>query len=238
MAESYLHRLLRLYDANIDRFVVPSRYVMESWCNGVWRASASSISRTSSTPGVQAGQMRRPAFRLLRPPRRAQRRRNAGAGRGAARQPLTLVGAGPMDAALRAVGADARRRRDIYRSSDQGCAGRGDPAGPRGRRAVGVQENAPLAVLEAYAAGRPVIGARIAGIPELVREEETGMLYPTRRGCSARGGARRDLRNLPDARVAAMGAAGRAWGSGISMPAAISTASLRSTTPPRRMSHE
>ncbi len=42
-----------------------------------------------------------------------------------------------------------------------------------------VNENAPLALLEAYAAGRPVIGSRIAGIPELVREEETGVLFPT-----------------------------------------------------------
>ena len=29
-----------------------------------------------------------------------------------------------------------------------------------------VNENAPLAVLEGYAAGRPAIGSRIAGIPE------------------------------------------------------------------------
>ena len=40
-------------------------------------------------------------------------------------------------------------------------------------------ENAPLALLEAYAAGRPVIGSRIGGIPEHVREDETGVLYPT-----------------------------------------------------------
>ena len=42
-----------------------------------------------------------------------------------------------------------------------------------------VNENAPLSVLEAYAAGRPVIGSRIAGIPELIREDETGVLFPT-----------------------------------------------------------
>lgn len=38
-------------------------------------------------------------------------------------------------------------------------------------------ENAPMSVLEAYAIGKPVIGARIGGIPEMVREEETGALF-------------------------------------------------------------
>lgn len=37
-------------------------------------------------------------------------------------------------------------------------------------------ENAPFAVLEALCAGTPAIGSRIGGIPELVREGETGFL--------------------------------------------------------------
>lgn len=37
-------------------------------------------------------------------------------------------------------------------------------------------ENAPYAVLEALAAGKPVIGTNMGGIPELVREGETGFL--------------------------------------------------------------
>ena len=40
-------------------------------------------------------------------------------------------------------------------------------------------ENAPMSVLEAYAYGKPVIGARIGGIPELVRPGETGNLFET-----------------------------------------------------------
>ena len=38
-------------------------------------------------------------------------------------------------------------------------------------------ENAPLCILEAYASGKPVIGARIGGIAEMVREGETGFLF-------------------------------------------------------------
>ena len=38
-------------------------------------------------------------------------------------------------------------------------------------------ENNPLSVLEAFALGKPVIGARIGGIPELVRDGETGVAF-------------------------------------------------------------
>jgi glycosyltransferase involved in cell wall biosynthesis len=39
-------------------------------------------------------------------------------------------------------------------------------------------ENAPMAVLEAFAAGKPVVASAIGGIPELVRPGETGALFP------------------------------------------------------------
>jgi glycosyltransferase involved in cell wall biosynthesis len=65
-------------------------------------------------------------------------------------------------------------------------------------------------VLEGYAAGRPVIGARIAGIPELVREEETGVLFPSGE-VEALAAALDRFATLPDARLTEMGAAGRRW---------------------------
>jgi len=41
-------------------------------------------------------------------------------------------------------------------------------------------ENCPMSVLEAMARGKPVIGAKIGGIPELVRHGETGLLFESR----------------------------------------------------------
>lgn len=38
-------------------------------------------------------------------------------------------------------------------------------------------ENSPMTILEAFAQGKPVIGSRIGGIPELVKEGETGLLF-------------------------------------------------------------
>jgi glycosyltransferase involved in cell wall biosynthesis len=73
-----------------------------------------------------------------------------------------------------------------------------------------VNENAPLALLEAYAAARPVIGARIGGVPELVREEETGVLF--RSGdVDGLAVALDQLATLPGERLAEMGAAARRW---------------------------
>jgi len=43
-----------------------------------------------------------------------------------------------------------------------------------------IPENAPYAILEAMAAGVPVIASRAGGIPELVRDGETGLLVPPR----------------------------------------------------------
>ncbi len=38
-------------------------------------------------------------------------------------------------------------------------------------------ENYPRSVIEAFALGKPVIGSRIGGIPELVRDGETGLTF-------------------------------------------------------------
>ena len=38
-------------------------------------------------------------------------------------------------------------------------------------------ENNPLTIVEAYSAGKPVIGSNIGGIPELIIEGETGLLF-------------------------------------------------------------
>ncbi len=38
-------------------------------------------------------------------------------------------------------------------------------------------ENAPISILEAFAYGKPVIGARIGGIPEMIDEGMNGLLY-------------------------------------------------------------
>jgi glycosyltransferase involved in cell wall biosynthesis len=70
-------------------------------------------------------------------------------------------------------------------------------------------ENNPRSVIEAFAMGKPVIGARIGGIPELVRDNETGLTFES-------GNARElasvisELVSSPE-RCAVMGKRARQW---------------------------
>ena len=38
-------------------------------------------------------------------------------------------------------------------------------------------ENSPISILEAMAYGKPIVASQIGGIPELVREGKTGLLF-------------------------------------------------------------
>jgi glycosyltransferase involved in cell wall biosynthesis len=52
-------------------------------------------------------------------------------------------------------------------------------------------ENAPLVLVEALAAGRPVVASAIGGVPELVADGETGLLVPARDAEALRGALER-----------------------------------------------
>ena len=211
MAESYLHRLLRAYEANVDRFIVPSRFLLEKLAQ--WGFRRERFVHIPNFVDVERLKPRGdPGRRFVYCGRLDELKGVETLVRAAckASQPLTLIGAGPLEAKLRAVSAE--------HGGDVAFTGHLTKeelaAVIQQARAVIIpsecHENAPLALLEAYALGRPVIGSRIAGIPELVREEETGVLYPTG-DVDALAEALTRFAALPDARVATMGAAGRAW---------------------------
>jgi glycosyltransferase involved in cell wall biosynthesis len=211
MVESYLHRLLRAYEANVARFIVPSRFLLEKLVEwGFHRERFVHIPNFVDTqrfkPGSDLGRRFVYCGRLdeLKGVETLVRAACA------ARLPLTLVGTGPLEAKLHELSAE--HRGDVVFTGH--LAKEALTAVLQQARAIIVpsecHENAPLALLEAYAVGRPVIGSRIAGIPELLREEETGVLYPPG-DTDALSAALARFAALPDARIAAMGAAGRAW---------------------------
>ncbi|HZY67714.1 MAG TPA: glycosyltransferase family 4 protein, partial [Devosia sp.] len=73
-------------------------------------------------------------------------------------------------------------------------------------------ENAPVSILEAYALGRPVIGADIGGIPELIQAGATGLTSPSGNAAALAETLGR-MEAMGAGRRAAMGAAGRDWAS-------------------------
>jgi glycosyltransferase involved in cell wall biosynthesis len=69
-------------------------------------------------------------------------------------------------------------------------------------------EGCPLTVIEAMAAGLPVIATSVGGVPELVKHGETGLLAPAGDAAGLAGALLTVLRD--DGVATAMGAAGRA----------------------------
>jgi len=69
-------------------------------------------------------------------------------------------------------------------------------------------EGMPLAILEAWAAGKPVVASRVGGVPELVADGRTGLLFSAGDDAEAARLLSRLLTDRPLA--AALGAAGRA----------------------------
>jgi glycosyltransferase involved in cell wall biosynthesis len=69
-------------------------------------------------------------------------------------------------------------------------------------------ENAPMAVLEAFAQQKPVVGARIGGIPELIDEGRDGLLFEPGNAVDLREKIRQML-SKSDAELKKMGELGR-----------------------------
>jgi glycosyltransferase involved in cell wall biosynthesis len=68
-------------------------------------------------------------------------------------------------------------------------------------------ENAPMSVLEAHSAGRPVLGADIGGIPELIRDGETGWIFKSG-DVDGLAGLMTMVAGMPSAELSMMGSAG------------------------------
>jgi sugar transferase (PEP-CTERM/EpsH1 system associated) len=88
---------------------------------------------------------------------------------------LLLVGDGPMRDELGALTRELNIAEDVhfagYTSDPQRFLGAMDVFALTSR-----SEGMPLSVLESWAAGVPVVASRVGGLPEMVRDGETGML--------------------------------------------------------------
>ncbi|MBB5049374.1 glycosyltransferase involved in cell wall biosynthesis [Rhodopseudomonas rhenobacensis] len=211
LAETLLHRGLGLYRNKIDRIVVPSRFYVEKLVEWNWpREQLRYIPNFVDVAAFQSAWDEGDYFVFAG--RLAPEKGLATLIRAVARakQRLIVAGTGPEETALR----------QLVSERDADVSFVGHLAGADLHRLIGQSralvlpsewyENAPLSILEAYALGRPVIGAAIGGIPEMVRDGETGLL--------ARPGDVDDLADklgqlaaLSVAQRAQMGDSGRQW---------------------------
>ena len=211
MIESGVHKLLHTYSRNVDCFVVPSRFVLEKmiewgWSRERFRHIPNFVDTAGVRPNYSAGDYFAYIGRLSHEKGVAtlvQAAVEAGVS-------LQIAGTGPEEQALRELadrcGADVRFLGHLSGELLHNVV--------RYSRAVVLPsewyENAPLSLMEAYALGKPVIAARIGGIPELIREEQTGVTY-TPASVHELADVLRRFSSLGGARIEEMGHEGRSW---------------------------
>jgi glycosyltransferase involved in cell wall biosynthesis len=169
MAEAYLHRMLGSYSKHLSKIVSPSRFYRDKIVE--WGFPADKVAYIPNFSRIIGGSHRRGYdgpmlfFGRLSEEKGVATLVEASAMSGI---PVDVAGTGPIEPRLRQLAAEL--------SAPVRFLGRleGDRLWERvgNARAVIVPsewyENAPMSVLESYQLERPVIGARIGGIPELV----------------------------------------------------------------------
>jgi len=207
MLESYLHLALGSYMRNVDRFLVPSRFYLHKLVE--WGFPAERFEYVPNFVAAESFEAcyspgdRFVYFGRLSPEKGVATLIRAAAETGVG---VDVIGTGPAESELRALAVNRDVRFLGY------LTGTKLNAAVSAARAVVVPsewyENAPLAVLEGAALGKPLIVARIGGLPELVVEGESGWSFESR-SVGELAAILRRVAQLPDADVAAAGMAAR-----------------------------
>ena len=206
--ESAWHRARGTLERGIRVFVAPSRFlagkIAAMGFGAPTRVIPNGLDVSEILPATSAGEGFLYAGRL-------SREKGVGTLLEAVRRAgdirLTVAGDGPDADRLRRSAADAGGRVRFV-----GALPRTEVlALARGSRAVVMPsewyENAPMAALEALASGVPVIASAIGGLPEIVRDDDTGVLVPPG-SPDALANALRSLQDAPE-RAHRLGRRGR-----------------------------
>jgi glycosyltransferase involved in cell wall biosynthesis len=179
MIESATQKLLGSYSKNIDRFIVPSKFYQEKLEEWGWPRSRFVHIPNFVDLETVVSDAGRPGNAFVYVGRLSKEKGVATFIRAVAIAGVEawIVGTGPEEQELRELATQCGANVVFlgYRSGQELF----DLI--RQSRALVLPsewyENAPMSVLEAYALERPVIGARIGGIPELIESGETGELF-------------------------------------------------------------
>ncbi|MHA1571645.1 MAG: glycosyltransferase family 4 protein [Alphaproteobacteria bacterium] len=211
LLEAALHRVLGTYTKHLDKLVTPSRFFKEKMIEWGWDGDRIAyvpnfVHAEKFTPTDDVGSAFLYLGRLSREKGLATLIKAAAD----AKVPLRVAGTGPKEAELKALAAASGGDIEFLGF----VSGERLHNEVRQARALVLPsewyENAPISVLEAYALGTPVIGAAIGGIPELLREDETGYAFPSG-DVAALAEVLAKVTSLPDSKLAQMGRSGRAW---------------------------
>ncbi len=177
--EAYSHKALQIYERNVDTFIAPSRFLRDKVIeHGIQNHVAylpNFIHVDRFTPCYEADNYFVFAGRLVET---KGVRTLLAAMRSVTGAKLYIAGGGELEAELRATISE-------HKLDHVHLVGHLDQAALTAlvQRAIGMivpsewYENCPMSVLESFACATPVIGAKIGGIPELVQEGASGLLF-------------------------------------------------------------
>ena len=178
--ETYFNFIFDKYHKNIFKFISPSRFLQKKFCDFGW--SKSSIKYIPNYIDIKnVGANYRPGKYFLYIGRlssekgintliRAFKKIKSNNAR------LVIVGDGPIRNELRKISMDDNRIEYTGYLSGNALKEKIEKS-----KAIIVPsewyENAPLSILEAFAVGKPVIGAHIGGIPEMIEHKVNGFHF-------------------------------------------------------------
>ena len=174
-AESGLQRTMQTYRKHLTRVVAPSRFFLEKFVEWGWPREQfvyipNYVDATKFEPAFEPGNYFL-YFGRLAPEKGVATLMRAVKQAGVK---LKIAGSGPIETDLYALQAELQGDIEFLGFK----SGSDLHALIRGARAVVLPsewyENAPMSVLESFAFGKPVIGARIGGIPEMIEEGANG----------------------------------------------------------------
>lgn len=211
LMERLVHSVLKTYRHNVDRFVVPSRFYLKKMMEWEWNPEQmiyipNFIDAIAYRPDFSVGKKfvyfgRLSSEKGLLTLIRAAAMANV---------PVSIIGDGPQKALLQK--AAKKNCADIIFPGH--LTGKNLQDAVRAARATVLPsewyENAPMSILESYALGKPVIGADIGGIPELIHNGISGIFFKSG-SVESLATVLRQVADTPDSSLAEMGRAGRKW---------------------------
>lgn len=210
MLESYLHMWLQSYAKNVDRFIVPSRFYRDKFIEWGWPEDKFAyVPNFVDTEQFKFSEKAGEYFFYFG---RLSFEKGIGTLIKAALKTgvhLKVAGTGPDMEQLKELVGDATNVEFLGFLRGESLH---DAIG--GARAVVLPsewyENAPISIMESYAMGRPVVGADIGGIPELIKPGVTGEIFPSG-DIDSLCEVLTKFNDEPDSNLSAMGLAGRHW---------------------------
>jgi glycosyltransferase involved in cell wall biosynthesis len=205
--ESTTHRLLGTWRKNLNAIVTPSNFLRNKLIEWGWSSDQlvyipNYVDSSAFTPHYEPGNYFFYFGRLMK--EKGVNTLIQAAKRAGVR--LLIAGTGPDEAPMRTLAEGADIEFLGY------CQGERLHRLIRESRATVLSselyENAPISILEAYACGKPVIGAHIGGIPEMIEHDESGLLYESG-NINDLEKCLREIQDSPQKKLIDMGKAGQ-----------------------------